>query len=563
ITGRAGEKEHTLFKDHPEWVQRDITGKPAIFGYPAAFWIARGDEDAWITPYAPGWRKIYMQRVRQIAATGIDGVYVDIPYWMTHYTGWEKTWASFDDFTVAAFKRATGLNAKTDVKIGDYHDPGFIRWIDFRMQSITDFMREINQTAKSVNPNCLTIAEIWPGIEADVPQVGADPYQLYQVVDVIAHEYEFGNGDHMAAGRTPLSWFDYQTGYSSFRAFAQGKPSWILNYSWDGEKKVDPRQAMQNLAMSELTAGCNTWDARGHVMSGSNAIETRTEIFAWIAKHEKMFYSAREPVNPIGVYFSPKTRDYFPEDFIKSYRGIMGVLLQSHLEFQIVTPRTLADFAGKALILADAKCMGDEEMHVLASYVKSGRWLMATGETGKYGEQRQPRKQNPVHHLLGIRNTNQKQASRSGPNFLYDPQYPGRAYYEELQKQFDDCAAAGSLQGTRFNQLRRGLVDEVLQNSGLKPAVVIQASPFVSTQIARVEGKLHIFFANFKGLKAKEVAIQKPEERIRITFTNESYSSAHLLPFLGNAVEAKIELNKGEQGFTIPEVRKGAVIWFD
>ena len=32
---------------------------------------------------------MYMQRVRQIAATGIDGIYVDIPYWMTHFTGWE------------------------------------------------------------------------------------------------------------------------------------------------------------------------------------------------------------------------------------------------------------------------------------------------------------------------------------------------------------------------------------------------------------------------------------------------------------------------------------------
>ena len=42
-----------------------------------------------------------MERIRQIAATGIDGIYVDIPYWMTHFTGWEDSWASFDDSTVA------------------------------------------------------------------------------------------------------------------------------------------------------------------------------------------------------------------------------------------------------------------------------------------------------------------------------------------------------------------------------------------------------------------------------------------------------------------------------
>ena len=52
-------------------------------------------------------------------STGIDGIYVDIPYWMTHFTGWEDSWASFDDYTVAAFRAQTGLDARKDVKLGD------------------------------------------------------------------------------------------------------------------------------------------------------------------------------------------------------------------------------------------------------------------------------------------------------------------------------------------------------------------------------------------------------------------------------------------------------------
>jgi hypothetical protein len=63
-----------------------------------------------------------MQRIRQIAASGIDGIYVDIPYWMTHFTGWEDSWASFDDNTVAAFRRETGLDARKGLKIGDFAD---------------------------------------------------------------------------------------------------------------------------------------------------------------------------------------------------------------------------------------------------------------------------------------------------------------------------------------------------------------------------------------------------------------------------------------------------------
>src|SRR3954469_11854072 len=80
ITANADQSAHSLAKDHPDWLQRKITGEPAVFGGGTAFWIAKGDEDVWVSPYAPNWRKAYMERVAQIAGTGIDGIYVDIPY---------------------------------------------------------------------------------------------------------------------------------------------------------------------------------------------------------------------------------------------------------------------------------------------------------------------------------------------------------------------------------------------------------------------------------------------------------------------------------------------------
>src|SRR3954453_20450557 len=159
ITAHGDKAEHTLAKDHPEWLQRKLTGEPAIFGGGTAFWIAPGDEDVWVSPYATEWRKIYMERVKQIAATGIDGIYVDIPYWMTHFEGWEDTWASFDDYTVAEFKKQTGLDARKDLKLGDFKDANFRKWVDFRIQTFTDFMHDIDVNAKSVNPEIKTIPE--------------------------------------------------------------------------------------------------------------------------------------------------------------------------------------------------------------------------------------------------------------------------------------------------------------------------------------------------------------------------------------------------------------------
>src|SRR5579864_6788122 len=369
ITANADTTPHTMAKEHPDWLQRKITGEPAIFGGGTAFWIRKGDEDVWVTPYASEWRKIYMQRVRQIAGTGIDGIYVDIPYWMTHFDGWEDTWASFDDYTVAAFKQKTGLDAKHDVKIGDFSDAGFRKWVDFRIQTFTDFMSEIDHTAKAVNPEIKTIPEIYPGIEEEAVRVGADVYSLYPVVDAIAHEYEFGSGDHMASSRKPLDWFRYQVGMHSFRAFAQGKATWILNYSWDGDKVVDKREAMMNLAMSQIMAGANFWDAPGHSMAGSNDLPTRKKIFDWIKAHQNTFYQPRTSISPVGVYFSPKTRNYFADEFIASYRGILILLMQKHLEFQVVTPRTLRDFKGQTLVLPDVRVLDESEQKWLKDFV--------------------------------------------------------------------------------------------------------------------------------------------------------------------------------------------------
>jgi hypothetical protein len=529
ITAHADQTPHTLFKEHPDWVQRDIAGKPAVFGGGTAFWIRAGDEDVWVSPYATEWRKIYMEHVRQIAATGIDGIYVDIPYWMTHFEGWENTWASFDDYTVAAFKQKTGLDAKHDLKLGDFSDPAFRKWVDFRIQTFTDFMSEIDRTAKAVNPKIKTIPEIYPGIEEEAVRVGADVYSLYPVVDAIAHEYEFGNGDHMASERTPLDWFRYQVGMHSFRAFAQGpdgqdKATWILNYSWDGDKKVDPRQAMMNLAMSEVMDGANFWDAPGHSMAGSNDLPTRKKIFDWIKAHESTFYLPRSPMDPIGVYFSPGTRNYYADQFIASYRGILILLMQKHLEFQIVTPRTLADFRGQTLVLPDVRVLDESEKSWLQNFVAQGKRLVITGED--------------VTGISGSKNVVRLAAC------------PGKAYNAALEKDFEH--AVPDSQKEFFDSLR---------GSG---AVKIKAGPHVATSIARTsDHHINVFFANFEGLQGGSNPIQTPQTGVEVSVRAESEGKGFFLPFLGETQPVKGTRRGDTITFALPPITKGAVFWYE
>jgi hypothetical protein len=512
ITANAAQSSHSFFKDHPDWVQRDRTGRPAVFGGGTAFWIAKGDEDVWISPYAPEWRRRYMQLVRQIAATGIDGVYVDIPYWMTHFRGWEDTWASFDEYTVAAFRKATGIDALHDMRLGNINDSHFRKWIDFRIATITEFMREIDQNVKAANPQCKTIAEIYPGPESAAPRVGADVYQLYRVVDAIAHEYQ-GPSDKIGASRTAFDWVDSLAGMFTFRSFARGKATWMLNYSWDGEKGVSIPDAMKTLFAAQLTAGANTWDARGHVMSGSNDPGVRREVFGWIAQHEHIFYDPREPIAPVGLYFSPRTRDYHPDEFIADFKGALHALLLAHREFQVITPDTIADFRGTALIVPQKQRIESSEMQTLMSAQTRGLTLVDLGD--------------------------------------------GAAQFETLlTDRFPGNAARGTPDSVLEGALLRLL--SKIPDSSLNQ---VHASRFVVSQIARVHGSPHVYLFNVKGLVAKQKLLPGAEQGATIQFDAAAGARVYALPFLGNVTEIPAERNGDKLRVHVPAFSRSIVIW--
>jgi hypothetical protein len=547
ITDSVASNSRTFLRDHPDWAQRNRRWDPAVFGYGDAFWISKNSEDVWISPYAPEWRKIYMERIRQIAATGIDGVYIDIPYWMTHFTGWEDTWASFDPYTVAEFKKRTGFDAFTDFSPGDWNDPEFYAWVDFRINSMTEFMAEIDKNVKSVNQACKTIAEIYPGIGEEVARVGADVYEMYPIVDVIAHEYNVGDN---SARREPLDWMEYMIGMYTFRAFAEGKPSWMLSYSWDGEDSIRPADAIENLAMSQVMAGTNSWDAHRFVMGGSNDYEARTKVYKWISENEKLIYAPRKTISPVGIYFSPKTRSYFAEDWTTSYLGMMNLLLREHIEFEIVTPRTLATTNCKTLLLPDVKCVSDIEYSQLQTWLKKGNTLISTGETAKYNDKRE----------ITVNQLRMNELAAVYPNAFQIDGNPESAFYQFLKEKFNASVYKGNYPAYENQGISR-LLDLVKTANGYTPQIKIENADGCVTQISAVDNKPTIFLANFAGLKGKINANPFPDKDILVTFYNVK-RKVHVLfiPFMGVPQNIKGKWENGNLSVTLPEIKRGAIV---
>ena len=225
----------------------------------------------------------------------------------------------------------------------------------------------------------------------------------------------------------------------------------------------------------------------------------------------------------IGVYFSPQTRNYYANEFIPSYRGILILLIRKHLEFQIVTPRTLADFRGPTLILPDARMMSDGERAWLRKYVDGGKTLVITGQDSTQ---------------LG-----------TGARVIRFANCPGKDYYATLQKNVEESTPERE--------------HEFLASLNAEAPIRVDASPMIATSIALVDGKTHVFFANFAGLQGGVNPIQTPQTGVQVTVSGATAGHGFFLPFLGDVQPINGTIGDAGISYKLPAIGKGAVFWFE
>jgi hypothetical protein len=256
-------------------------------------------------------------------------------------------------------------------------------------------------------------------------------------------------------------------------------------------------------------------------MAGSNDQATRADIFQWIEKNEKVLYSPRLPMHPVGVYFSPKSRDYDPGGFLPSYRGLLVLLLQSHLEFEVITPNTLADFHGQVLVLPNVSVVTGAEKQSLQRFADRGGRLVITGHnaTGFTASE----------HILPLENC------------------PASLYLGKLEKNF-----MGSSQEMPL---------EFLTLIGVKSEIEIEAPPTVAVNFGQVNGAPHLFFANFTGLVPGKIATPAAVSGAKVTIPGSLGNSLAYLPFMGQTQILHGTKHGDRMQFELPPIERGGIAW--
>ena len=189
-----------------------------------------------------------------------------------------------------------------------------------------------------------------------------------------------------------------------------------------------------------------------------------------------------------------------------------------------MTPRTLAAFRGSTLVLPDVRMLEEAERDALRAQVSRGTRLVVTGMDA-----------------TGL------PASEALTRF---PECPGRAYLADLEKDFgkaDPSQAADFLAALAPDSERphrsvlvRGDPDRA---SGREAPHLLRQlqGPGPKAECRSDAGKGH------------------PRQRRRRRATGKAW----FLPFLGEAQEVEGQRQDANLVFVLPDVQKGAVVWFE
>src|SRR5262249_24280330 len=203
--------------------------------------------------------------------------------------------------------------------------------------------------------------------------------------------------------------------------------------------------------------------------------------------------------------------------------GTVLILFRDHREVQVVTPSTLSVFRGPALILPGVSFLSDSERSQLASFAASGGRLIITGPDNT--------------HLPDSSRVTRLAAS------------PGAALLANLEKDFIGTFRSANTELTAL-----------LPSSS---RIVVEASPFVVSHIALVDGKSHVFLINFSGIVPHRNLKPTPEASACVSVSAGTKATLSFAPFLGEEQKLTGKRLGDKVKFCLPTFHRGAVVWLN
>ena len=407
VVSIGGEIGESMAKDHPDWLQLSWNGTPNLFYGSKVLWNEPGDESAWMSPRS-GYREYFFSRLEKIAASGIDGFWLDVAL----YNDVAGRWASYNPADIAQFEADTGLFMPKPDEQGrfDLADPIARAWIWWRHVEIDRFLTAARERVLAVNPDFKLIVETvtmdynaatLEGLDGAM-QGPLDNFHHVWEVDVLSDD------SAMARGQVD-DFYNLIAMYKFGRGADQGRGAWALSY---GQNPDDAEVVMASC----FTAGVNPYELKVPEMTSTVGVDYRTRMFKWLEANEDLVFRSEskarvallhssasravvdnciltgtcdvslfttsnnpEPGKP---WWTTSEGDSVRESFyVAEYRGMVKALVQLHVPFDLLPSRLLraVDAARYDVIIAPAlEAVSDAEVAVLRNFAEAGGELLFT-----------------------------------------------------------------------------------------------------------------------------------------------------------------------------------------
>jgi hypothetical protein len=389
------------------------------------------------------WRDWAFELISETMKTGIEGVFLDGP-------------VIYPDccYCVSCKEKFSQLYQAELPEKQDWFNPLWKKFLEFREQSLADFLRDARAAVKQVNPEGIIflnagnmIGGAWR-IARDMEKVGL--YQDFNGAEAFFHP---GVSDQQLFFWSRLA--KYLT--------AGKKPAVVFNHHCLGSWHYIPLPENEmRIAIAQTVAnGANPWFAvfNEALKEGIDAaILPVSEMNGFIEQNED-YFTVTESAADIAILLSRQTSTYYLSqldeiyldagtgreeglvadvtarktiDWNKrksicdlmvgnSFIGWTKALFRSHIPFDVVLDKDIESLNRKKyriLILSNAACLSEKQIQAIKQFIEQGGSIIASFEVGQYDEQGDTRAINPLSSFLGLNKIEQVLSPTPGEEYL-------------------------------------------------------------------------------------------------------------------------------------------------
>lgn len=375
----------------PAWVIRDKNGKEI-----AAY------EIYYLNCVNSSWFEFFKTNLEKLCKHDIDGIFLDGPVFSPQGCYCEACREKFSKVYNKSIFEAT---------------PQELR--EFKVDSVTEYMRKTNEIVKGINPNILLYINN-SALRADV--TGSNTRKVEPYVDMLGAEGGFVWVDKITSLYHPGAMAKH------LEAQAKGKPT-VTFFAGDqkpfsyymhtaAETKIIFAQSWAN--------GSSVWygiHAPTYIMNtpGGRAAESMNKFH----KEHEQYFRKSSSVSKIALMWSMDSANNYSSsvevsDFTSaqyvggfakkgnhynSFMGFYEMLSRSHIQFDVVDEKNITDgdlYKYDTLILPTCGCIGSEAAEAIRKFVSEGGNVISTFDTGFYSEKGQPYKSPILADVMGI-----------------------------------------------------------------------------------------------------------------------------------------------------------------